>query len=80
VDFVRILKPERDLLEMLTDHTAASMSVGERKKLPQLADLLEKIFILDPEKRLKVEDALNHPFIKEDLPRGLFERMLRERK
>jgi len=63
---VRIVKPEKDLLEMLSQHTAVGISPADRKKLPQLADLLEKIFVLDPERRLKVEDALSHPFIKED--------------
>ncbi|KAF5199210.1 Serine/threonine-protein kinase PRP4-like protein [Thalictrum thalictroides] len=37
---------------------------GEDKKmLAEFRDLLDKIFILDPEKRLTVAQALNHPFI-----------------
>lgn len=29
----------------------------------QFKDMLEKIFILDPDKRMTVSQALNHPFI-----------------
>jgi serine/threonine-protein kinase PRP4 len=31
----------------------------------QLADMLDKMFNFDPEKRLTVSQALTHPFIKE---------------
>ena len=30
----------------------------------QLADLLEKMMMLDPEKRIDVDDALRHPFVR----------------
>jgi serine/threonine-protein kinase PRP4 len=33
------------------------------KLLSKFKDLLEKIFVLDPEKRLTVSQALGHPFI-----------------
>jgi len=36
-------------------------------QLKHFADLLEKIFILDPAKRLTVSEALKHEFIR-DLP------------
>ncbi len=29
-----------------------------------LADLLEKMLVLDPEKRIKPKEALRHPFLK----------------
>ena len=35
----------------------------ERKKARQLSDLLEKIFILDPERRITVTECLQHSFI-----------------
>lgn len=35
----------------------------ERKKVRQLSDLLEKIFILDPERRITASECLQHPFI-----------------
>ncbi|CAN0870611.1 Serine/threonine-protein kinase PRP4 homolog [Linum grandiflorum] len=39
-------------------------SPGEDPKmLANFKDLLEKVFILDPEKRMTVSQALNHPFI-----------------
>lgn len=39
-------------------------SPGEDPKmLANFKDLLEKIFILDPDKRLTVQQALSHPFI-----------------
>jgi serine/threonine-protein kinase PRP4 len=33
------------------------------KTVAQFKDLLEKMFILDPDKRMTVSQALNHPFI-----------------
>jgi serine/threonine-protein kinase PRP4 len=35
---------------------------SDRKKLAQLADLLEKTMALDPDKRITPKDALRHPF------------------
>jgi serine/threonine-protein kinase PRP4 len=42
-------------------------SEGERRKVAQLADLLERIMHLDPDKRMSPKEALRHPFIKEPL-------------
>jgi serine/threonine-protein kinase PRP4 len=43
---------------------ASSGSADEDLKLvAHFRDLLEKIFILDPDKRMTVSEALNHPFI-----------------
>jgi serine/threonine protein kinase len=36
-------------------------------QLKEFADLLEKIFIIDPAKRVTVSECLKHPFIR-DLP------------
>lgn len=33
------------------------------KMLSNFKDLLEKIFVLDPEKRITISQALSHPFI-----------------
>ena len=38
---------------------------GERRKLRQLADLLEQMLQLDPDRRIGIHSALKHPFIKE---------------
>ena len=43
---------------------SSSGTVDEDPKLvAYFRDLLEKIFILDPDKRMTVSEALNHPFI-----------------
>lgn len=34
-----------------------------QRTVNQLADLLEKIFVLDPTQRITVSDALKHPFV-----------------
>lgn len=38
---------------------------GERRKLRQLADLLDQMLQLDPDRRISIHSALKHPFIKE---------------
>ncbi|KAF8819079.1 putative cell-cycle-associated protein kinase PRP4 [Cardiosporidium cionae] len=38
-----------------------------RKKMRQLGDLLEKCLLLDPLKRMKPDEALQHPFVKESI-------------
>lgn len=44
--------------------TLISGSPGEDPKmLAHFKDLLEKIFALDPDKRITVSQALSHPFI-----------------
>ena len=59
---VRNPKPTRDFFKTLQ----ASASEGEdRGKLKQLADLLDKMLVLDPDRRLTVRDALKHPFLRE---------------
>jgi len=58
---IRDAKPTKDLAKILTRDT--DMSDIDRKKALQLADLLDKIFNMDPEKRITVGEALQHPFI-----------------
>ena len=36
----------------------------DTKHTTQLADLLEKMLALDPDKRIAPKDALKHPFVK----------------
>ncbi|XP_059655531.1 uncharacterized protein LOC132302637 [Cornus florida] len=44
--------------------TIVTTSPGEDPKmLSNFKDLLEKVFVLDPDKRITVSQALNHPFI-----------------
>jgi len=61
---IRYDKPSKSIYESLLKHKAEGDDV---KKLKEFADLLDKIFILDPAKRSSVQDCLKHPFIK-DLP------------
>ncbi|KAL6909491.1 hypothetical protein ACP4OV_001772 [Aristida adscensionis] len=42
---------------------SSSLSNQDRKMLSNFKNLLEKIFVLDPEKRLSVSQALTHPFV-----------------
>jgi serine/threonine-protein kinase PRP4 len=42
----------------------------EAARTAQLADLLDKMMALDPEKRLDPEQALRHPFVRDYLPRS----------
>jgi serine/threonine-protein kinase PRP4 len=50
----------RDLKTLLL---AADETGNNRKKILQLADLLEKCLALDPVKRITVDEALEHPFL-----------------
>jgi serine/threonine-protein kinase PRP4 len=63
---IRDVKPTKDLAKIFTRDS--SMSDVERKKALQLADLLEKMFNLDSEKRITATEALQHPFITERIP------------
>ena len=68
--FVKPDDPTRHLPMPETPRTPVATLLGstegltkpERIKVEQLADLLEKIFTLDPDKRITPEDALRHPF------------------
>jgi serine/threonine-protein kinase PRP4 len=49
-------------------HDFAALLAGQapdRRKLAQLADLLERMMALDPDRRITPKDALKHPFIRE---------------
>lgn len=57
---VHFTKPTRDLNAILMKAKAAS---DDKNLVQYLADLLEKIFVLDPSKRITFKDALHHPFV-----------------
>lgn len=65
-DLTKIVKPTRDLYSEMKMHMQENASDYEKKKLVQLADLLEKMFILDHERRITVEEALRHNFLQND--------------
>jgi serine/threonine-protein kinase PRP4 len=57
---VHVTRPTRELQSVLMKAKAAS---DDRIMVQHLADLLEKIFTLDPAKRISVKEALHHPFV-----------------
>mmetsp|Transcript_42636 Transcript_42636/g.104841 ORF Transcript_42636/g.104841 Transcript_42636/m.104841 type:complete len:215 (-) Transcript_42636:61-705(-) len=59
---IKVLKPTRDLLSVLLPN-AERVSDAERDDVLRLRDLLEKMFTLDPSKRITPTNALNHPFL-----------------
>ena len=61
---IRDAKPTNDVAVTLAAHDR-NLGEAERRKVSQLADMLDKMFNFDPEKRLTVSQALTHPFIKE---------------
>lgn len=62
---IRNIQITRDLLGDLT--MDSQLTPGQLKKVLQFKDLLDKMLILDPAKRIALNDALIHPFIKEPL-------------
>lgn len=60
-----IVKPTRDLQqELIADQ---NLPEDQLKKVIQLKDLLEKVFALDPAKRISLNQALAHPFIQDKM-------------
>jgi len=59
---ILINQPTRDMLNELTQN-AKNIPEAEMAELRLLKDLLQKMFILDPTKRISVEEAIFHPFV-----------------
>lgn len=60
-----VIKPTRDLQqELIADQ---NLPEDQLKKVIQLKDLLEKVFALDPAKRISLNQALAHPFIQDKM-------------
>lgn len=55
------VKTKNDLGSSLA---AAKSSTDDRKLVLELRSLLERMFALDPAKRISVREALAHPFVK----------------
>ena len=64
---IRDAAPTRDIAKLLGGASKA-LNELERRRVGHLADLLEKMFALDPAHRITVAQALLHPFIKETQP------------
>jgi len=63
----RAISNPKQSRELLSDLEMKAGKSTDRKKLRQLADLLEQMFMLDPEKRITVNQAFSHPFIKDKM-------------
>jgi serine/threonine-protein kinase PRP4 len=57
---VQVTRATRDLTTVLLKAKAPS---DDRTMVLHLANLLDKIFTLDPSKRITVKEALHHPFV-----------------
>ena len=62
---INYTSPSKDLLEMLIGRH--KLTDETKKKVLQLKDLLDKLLVLDPAKRISVGQALTHPFIAEKI-------------
>lgn len=60
-----VIKSTRDLQqELIADQ---NLPDDQFRKVTQLRDLLEKVFALDPAKRISLNQALAHPFIQDKI-------------
>ncbi|GAB0099841.1 serine/threonine-protein kinase prp4 [Sergentomyia squamirostris] len=60
-----VIKASRDLQqELIADQ---NLPDDQHRKVTQLKDLLEKLFVLDPAKRISLNQALAHPFIQDKM-------------
>lgn len=65
ITLLDLQKPTMDLMSMLLgDHKVAA---DDRRMLVHFKDLLEKMLVVDPEKRISIKEALRHPFIREKI-------------
>uniref|UniRef100_A0A182QUI4 Serine/threonine-protein kinase PRP4 homolog n=1 Tax=Anopheles farauti TaxID=69004 RepID=A0A182QUI4_9DIPT len=62
---VSMIKPTRDLQQELI--AGQNLPDDQIRKVSQLKDLLDKMFALDPAKRISLNHALAHPFIQDKI-------------
>ncbi|MEQ2167731.1 Serine/threonine-protein kinase PRP4, partial [Goodea atripinnis] len=65
VTVMSTINPTKDLLAELIG--GQRLPEDQRKKVMQLKDLLESTLMLDPAKRISINQALQHPFIQEKI-------------
>ena len=59
------IPPSRELLSVLIG--SQNLDDAHMRKVHQLKDFLEKCLMLDPSKRITINQALVHPFITEKI-------------
>ena len=64
IRMIKYTAPQRDLYAMLGGHSG--LSEEQQRRINIFKDLLEKMFVLDPTKRISVSNALSHPFFKKE--------------
>ncbi len=57
---ISLSAPKRDVFSVLSKVQDA----GQESEVRLLSDLLEKMFVLNPSKRITVEEAIKHPFLR----------------
>lgn len=62
---INVIKPTRDLQQELIANQ--NLPEEQMRKVGQLKDLLDKVFALDPSKRISLNHALAHPFIQDKI-------------
>ncbi|KAL2097237.1 hypothetical protein ACEWY4_006444 [Coilia grayii] len=65
VTIISTIHSQKDLLPDMIGHQR--LPEDQRKKVIQLKDLLDQILMLDPAKRITINQALQHPFIQEKI-------------
>ncbi|KAM4688647.1 serine/threonine-protein kinase PRP4 homolog isoform 1-T10 [Discoglossus pictus] len=65
VTIMSTINPTKDLLVDMIG--CQRLPEDQRKKVHQLKDLLDQILMLDPAKRISINQALQHPFIQEKI-------------
>lgn len=65
VTVMSTINPTKDMLAELIG--GQRLPEDQRKKVMQLKDLLESTLMLDPAKRITINQALQHPFIQEKI-------------
>jgi len=65
VTVLSTINPSKDLLAELVGYQR--LQEDQLRKVTQLKDLLEKVLMLDPSKRITINQALTHPFIQEKI-------------
>jgi serine/threonine-protein kinase PRP4 len=58
-------RPKRRIAQLLAPRPGETRSASDRRSVVLFADFLERALMLHPAKRMKVREALQHPFIKQ---------------